>query len=139
MVKKFISSIICVLCFVFVNNPAIAVENGRGCGDFSSEYLDHAKFSILDNSYKYRVTSKKFVDGWKKIEIIPDDLLSLEVFWPSEASISFLIARCLCGFNPRIGFLHRNGQKFYYRYRCDTQSIAVDYDIRLYSYQRILE
>tara|TARA_R110002110_G_scaffold364873_1_gene574602 strand:- start:1021 stop:1428 length:408 start_codon:yes stop_codon:yes gene_type:complete len=134
------SRLIAIIVFCFFSVSANGSEKSNQCGDFSSDFLRNSQHSMVVWSHRYAVSSTEFVDGWHKLTIRPLGVSAEGDFKASEASISFLMARCLCGYNPKISFLHKNIEHEYiYRYRCDTGSLAIGYEIMIISTQENLK
>lgn len=87
---------------------SLSGAENRRCGNFSDSELDNLKSSISIKGHEYRITSEKFIDGWRKLAISAYDDDEVDELNNFKTLVSIPIFQCLCGFLAINSYLYTN-------------------------------
>ena len=104
-------SVFLVFIFIFIAISSPSAAEKLVCGNFSDSELNNLDAMISTKGHDYRIQSKEFVDGWRKLIIFPYDNAGFEELDKFKTLVSMPIHQCLCGTLAQDSYLYTNLDK----------------------------
>ena len=130
---KYSAFIVLVFACLVISNSSRA--EARQCGNFSIPELNNLSLVIFTGGHKYKITSKEFLDGWRKLVILAYDSDGFDELDKFKDLVSMPIHQCLCGSLASDSYLYTSSNKeMIFRFQCLDIPLQFRYRVKIISH-----